>query len=102
MSVVHFLEIERVGNDLHGTAIGFEFQEVCHNLGTSFIELILAEFCKILKPNLAYSQLNLLEGVVLHDFSKITNVHFCISFCSFGFFFKESSEIFANWKVTKD
>ena len=73
-----------------------------HNFSTSFVELVFAELGEILEPDLAYSQLNLFESVVLHDFSKITNIHFCISFCSFSFFFKEPSKIFSDWEITKN
>ena len=52
-----------------------------HNFSTSFIELVFAELGEILEPDLAYSQLNLFESVVLHDFSKITNIHFCMHKC---------------------
>jgi len=102
-SVTEVSEAERVGNNLDGSAVTLELEEVIHNCGAGFVEAKHAELMEVLEPNLFNTELDLVETVVLHNLRDEVNVHLIVRVNAgrSGLLLKELAEILSYWQINK-
>ena len=92
---------DAVGNNLDGLTVSFELKQVTHDGSGSLGKLRLAEVNKLVEPNLANAQLNLLEGEVFHDITDElgVNLSILIGGNSLGNLVEELSEVVSNGQI---
>lgn len=94
---------ERVANNLDALQVRLKLKEISHDLLGHASELSLGELIEVVEPDLAYTQLNLLKGVVSHGLADELGVdfHALIGLSGGGDLIKEFTEVASDGQINK-